>query len=84
MQTTSHTLTGNDYRKLLNKRNVNYMSILMRICLNYHIYVPSLKILIIKSDIMSMHRSNRGMNLTQQVADTLGNAIINGKRSRFV
>lgn len=26
-----------------------------------------------------MNRENRGMNLTQQVADTLGNAIINGK-----
>ncbi len=26
-----------------------------------------------------MNRPNRGMNLTQQVADTLGNAIINGK-----
>lgn len=26
-----------------------------------------------------MNRANRGMNLTQQVADTLGNAIINGK-----
>lgn len=26
-----------------------------------------------------MNRSNRGMNLTQQVADTLGNAIINGE-----
>jgi len=26
-----------------------------------------------------MNRANRGMNLTQQVADTLGNAIINGE-----
>ena len=26
-----------------------------------------------------MNPANRGMNLTQQVADTLGNAIINGK-----